>query len=69
MGSFFKWILSCDLDEVPIVTALRLILYSFFFFFFFFLRYRLFGALPILYIAGFKGRKMDKIIPDKKIKP
>ena len=27
---------------------------------------RIFGALPILYIAGFKRRKMDKFIADRK---
>ena len=27
---------------------------------------KIFVALPILYILGFKGRKMDKFIPDRK---
>ena len=27
---------------------------------------RIFGELPILYIAEFKGRKIDKFIPDRK---
>ena len=27
---------------------------------------KIFGALPVLYSAGFKGRKMDKFIPDTK---
>ena len=26
----------------------------------------MFGALTILYNAGFNGRKMDKLIPDRK---
>ena len=30
------------------------------------LGHRIFGALPILYITGFIGRKMDKFIPDRK---
>ena len=28
---------------------------------------RIIGALLILYIGGFKGKKMDKFIPDRKI--
>ena len=28
--------------------------------------HRILGALPILYIAGLKGRKMDKLIPNRK---
>ena len=28
------------------------------------LGHRIFSVLPILYITGFKGRKMDKCIPD-----
>ena len=27
---------------------------------------KIFDALPIQYIAGFKGRKIDKFIPDRK---
>ena len=30
------------------------------------LGYRIFGALPILYILGFKGKKLDKFMPDRK---
>ena len=30
------------------------------------LGHRIFGAFPILYIAGFKGKKIDKFIPDRK---
>ena len=30
------------------------------------LGHRIFGALPILYIGRFKGRKMNKFIPDRK---
>ena len=30
------------------------------------LRNRIFGLLPILYIAGSKGRKMNKFISDRK---
>ena len=30
------------------------------------LGHRIFGVLPILYIAGFKERKMDEFIPDRK---
>ena len=28
--------------------------------------YSVFGVLPVLYIAGFKGRKMDEFTPDRK---
>ena len=35
--------------------------------FFLLLGNRTFGVLPILYFAEFKGKKMDKFIPDRKI--